>query len=111
MINSKMLTISLTYKLKTSKDFNTACEEFCSSIKRLIEDEEFDAYMHIVTKEVVVTISKLQKPEVELLITMFTTLEDTTIKDAKLFRAYSEENLVRITQDNVSAKLIKRRIY
>ena len=111
MNTSKMLTVALTYKVKQKNNSNIKAN-IVNKLNSVFESEEFDSYMHIVTKETAIFIEDRTFPNIECLITMFTTLTDRTVKPVRLLKAYIEENLTALELDNdVVVKLVKRRVY
>lgn len=105
MIKSKMLNISLTYKTKTD-----VSEQLKAQIYNLLTTDQFDTYMSIITKETTINIEHAQDKETELLITMFTTI-DEAVKPTKLMRMFIEEHMSKFIVDNYTCRLVKRRVY
>ena len=105
MIKTKMLNISLTYKTKSNVG-----EQIKTTINNMLKTDEFDTYMSIITKETTINIEHAQDNETELLITMFTTV-DEQVKPVRRMRAFIEEQLTKLVVDNVTCRLIRRRVY
>ena len=100
-----MLNISLTYKTKRN-----VSEQIITTINNILKSDEFDTYMSIITKESTINVEHAQDNEVELLITMFTTI-DEQVKPVRRMRAFIEENLTKLIVDDVTCRLVRRRVY
>ena len=110
---TKVITWNCTYKVKiTNKEvsFDDTCEQLKATIKNKLNDTSFDEYMHIITKETTIATERVEQPEVEFIVMLFTTLEDDVLPN-RTFRKYMEENLLKISTDDFTARVIKRRIY
>ena len=112
MIVSKALTISLTYKTTTILSMCDTAENIARTVKHMLEDEQFDSYMHIVTKDLIVGIENIDEQNVELLVTMFTTIDSTgNIKPRRLLTAYVDSKLSEFNSHELTAKLVRRKTY
>ena len=105
MIKTKMLNISLIYKTESN-----VSEQIKTTINNMLKTDEFDTYMSIITKETTINIEHALNNETELLITMFTTI-DEQVKPVRRMRAFIEEQLTKLVVDDVTCRLIKRRVY
>ena len=105
MIKTKMLNISLTYKTKSN-----VSEQIKTTINNMLKTNKFDRYMFIITKETTINIEHVQDNEIELLITMFTTV-DEQVNPVRRMRAFIEEHLTKLVVDNVTCRLIRRSVY
>ena len=110
---TKVITCNCTYKLKIKNkqlELNDACEQLKATIKNKLNAELFDEYMHIITKETTITTERVEQQEVEFIVMLFTTLEDDVLPN-RTFRKYMEEHLLKIDTNDLTARVIKRRIY
>ena len=105
MIKTKMLNVSLTYKTKSN-----VSEQIKTAIDNMLKTNEFDTYMSIITKETTISIEHAQDNETELLITMFTTI-DEQVKPVRRMRAFIEEQLTKLVVDDITCRLVRRRVY
>lgn len=110
---TKVITWNCTYKLKVKSkqlSFDEACEQLKATIKSKLNNETFDTHMHIITKETTMATERVEQPEVEFIVMLFTTLEDDVLPN-RTFRKYMEDHLLKIDTDDFTARVIKRRIY
>ena len=105
MIKTKMLNISLIYKTESN-----VSEQIKTTINNMLKTDEFDTYMSIITKETTINIEHARDDETELLITMFTTI-DEQVKPVRRMRAFIEEQLTKLVVDDITCRLIKRIVY
>lgn len=112
MIVSKAITISLTYKTETTLNMSDTAENIARTVKHMLEDEQFDAYMHIITKDLIVGIENIDEQNVELLVTMFTTIySESNTKPRRLLTAYVDSKLSEFSSHELTATLVRRKTY
>lgn len=111
---TRTITLTCTYKVKRKDkqlDFNDICTRLKSNLANKINTEEFDSALYAITKEFSINIERIEEPEVEFIITIFITTYNAPLLPRKLFKQYMENNLLKIEQDDFTARIIKRRIY
>lgn len=111
---TRSITLDCTYKIKVinkNNNFDDICTELKSILTTKIDSEEFDTALCAITKERSINIEKVEDSKIEFIITMFITTMHAPQGPRKLLKTYMENNLINISSDNFTAKIIKRRIY
>ena len=108
MISSKMITCALTYKCKNKNIQEAQLKQY---VEQVVNSDDFTTFMHIITHEATVT-TEVNNNNVEALVTMFVTFEQTNYKLTRLLKLYIDSKLTNIvTLDGLNLKLLQRRVY
>lgn len=112
MISSRIFTAMLRYRID-NENFDVACEQTKEKVTEMFEDERFTKLANIITAENSIKVDKKNDPEVDIVVIIYATVDSTIESNkgfAKLMEAYIDTYCEQLEVDNISAKLIKRRV-
>lgn len=112
MISSRIFTALLRYNV-IAENFDDTCDKLKEEVTEMFEDEHFTKLANIVTADYSIKIDKKKDPEVDIVVIIYATVDSTIESNkgfAKLMEAYIDTYCEQLDVDNVSAKLIKRRV-